>query len=545
MASRSWPLPSKIAAEPFVIVMTAVLAMALAFVAIGRDFGRVTHEAILTTLRSVDAHHALLQRDVLRARAGFLTSYDPLVASIIALKQAPTRLAMRIREETLDEDGYLDEPLDHLRSSIDADERLIERFKTMNALLQNSIAVFGQTLTTLHGSPNETIRIAMAGVGDLGTLMMRFAMTTDRALEGVIRQRIEQLARSVGPSEASDVQTLTVHAGVVLAMLPAVEATIVAIGSSRILSHAEQFQERYLEIVGRAASQNAISRAILGATAIVLWFCVLLFVVRLRRQTDELEQRLRLENAIAGIKSRIHGAPAEAFEKHMRDGLSLLSRQFSVETIHLAIVEPERDTIVEIHGSDGAFGTSLQRRQECSSDGGWRALNEALADARSRCAAERLPEGGVWSWDVSATHAVAFAALPDARLAILMAQFVDPEARPGAFLSKLLETAVARWPNWSRAAMPGARNSFSNSDCSRPRDSKRWGRSPAALLTSSITSSAPSSVTARWPCRSYGDRHRRAFTSRRSWRAAIGPSRSSIRSWRSVAGGIAPAGLST
>ena len=443
MASRSWPLPSKIAAEPFVIVLTAVLAMALAFVAIGRDFGRVTHEAILTTLRSVDAHHALLQRDVLRARAGFLTSYDPLVAYIVALQEAPTRLAMRIREETLDEDGYLAQPLDRLTSSIDADERLIERFKTMNALLQNSIAVFGQTLTTLHDSPNPNVRIAMAGVGDLGTLMMRFAMTTDRALEAEIRQRIEQLARTViGPPEAPDVQTLSVHAGVVLAMLPAVEATIVAIDASRTLSHAEQLQERYLEIVGHAASQNAISRAILGATAIVLWFCVLLFVVRLRRQTNDLEQRLRLKNAIAGIKSRIHGAPAEDFEEHMRDGLSLLSRQFSVETIHLAIVEPERSAIVELYGSGAAFGADLPRHDERSVSQRLPAMDEALADARSRCAADRRPEGSVWSQDVSSTQAVAFAALPDARLAILMAQFVDPEARPGACLPTLLETAV-------------------------------------------------------------------------------------------------------
>lgn len=443
MASRSWQLPSQIAAEPFVVAMTAVLAMALAFVAIGRDFGRVSHEAMLTTLRTIDASHALLQRDVLRARAGFLTSYDPLVASIVSLKEAPPRLALRIREEALDDDGYLVQPLDRLKSSIDTDERLIERFKTMNALLQNSTAVFGRTLTALHGSRNEQVRIAMSGVGDLGNLMMRFAMTTtDRMIEAVIRQRIEQLARSDAASQAPDIQTLIVHAGVVLAMLPAVDATIMAIYGSRTLSHAEQLQERYLEILGRAASQNAVSRAILGATAVVLWFCVLLFIFRLRRQTEYLERRLQLENAIAGIKSRIHGARAEEFEEHMQEGLLLLSLQFAVEKIQLAILDSEQGDIVETHCSHGEFSTDLTLIQEFTADLRRPATDGALADGWSQGDADRLIAGSVWSRRRNSTHAIAGTVLPDARVGILMVQFANPRTRPCPFIATLLETAV-------------------------------------------------------------------------------------------------------
>ena len=43
------------------------------------------HERTLDALRTVILYNAALQRDVLRARAGLLRSYDPLVASIDSL----------------------------------------------------------------------------------------------------------------------------------------------------------------------------------------------------------------------------------------------------------------------------------------------------------------------------------------------------------------------------------------------------------------------------------------------------------------------------
>lgn len=441
MASRSWHLPSKVAAEPFVIATTAILAMALAFVAVGRDFGRVTHEAILTTLRSIDANHAVLQRDILRARAGILKSYDPLVDAIVALREAPQRLSKRIQDEALDDDEDLGQPLNSLRASVETDEKLVERFKTVNALLQNSLVVFGRSLAALHASQDDKVRTATPDLGDVGGLMMRYSMTSsDSALEAAIRSRLNSLARSDAASAASDIQTLIVHAGVILEMLPAVDRIIQAIDGSRTLMHAEQMQGRYLEIVDKAAKQNIWSRTPLGVTAFILWLCVVFFIVRLRRQTELLKLRLQLENAITNIKSSINGAPAEAFRERMQGALAALSQEFAVDGIQFAIVQPGRSDIPESYSSSGPFMGSRGPVLEFAGAFHRSAAQIAPDHGRLPRGKKRKPPGCIWTYSENATCAMTGSALADGRVGVLSVRFAGSETRPCPYAATLLAT---------------------------------------------------------------------------------------------------------
>ncbi|WP_181832517.1 two-component system VirA-like sensor kinase [Bosea caraganae] len=420
-----------------VIVITAMLAIALAFVAVSRDFGRTTHEAMMTTLRAIDASHALLQRDVLRARAGLLSSYDPLVASIVALRQATTGLETLIGEAGLESEGDLEKPLRSLKAGIDADEKLIEQFKTTNALFQNSIGVFGQTLTALHASPDDGVRSAISRVGDLGNLMMRFATATDRALEVAIRRDIAQLAVADAASSAPGLRTLLVHAELVLEFLPAVDAKILAIHASDTLTHAKRLQERYLEMFGDAASRAVWSRLVLGATAIALWLCILLVIFRLRNQTHYLKRRLRLDNAIAAVKNSINGAPLPEFPERMEEALAALARQFEVESSQLAIILAEQAEIMEAYRSHGGsedddalileFASSLHRSGVARMGGRPRfdegRLAERIRGRRTACA-------------------IAGVRLSGGRVGVLLVKFDASRPRPCAFATALMQTAV-------------------------------------------------------------------------------------------------------
>src|SRR5690606_8714927 len=131
-----------------VLPIAALIAFAaiVAVVAARKDLDRSTHEAIMMKLRAVDVNHAALQRDVLRARAGLLSSYDGLVDSVVSLRTAVAGLTHLFVSRRFTAEAKLHMLLDELSVAIDSDELLVESFKTRNALLQNSIGVFGQTL---------------------------------------------------------------------------------------------------------------------------------------------------------------------------------------------------------------------------------------------------------------------------------------------------------------------------------------------------------------------------------------------------------------
>src|SRR5271156_5355343 len=101
--------------------------------------GIVTDAAVYsTTLRIFDDFalaEASLDRDVLRARAGLLMDYDPLVRSSDERDAAVSQLRAQAASEGLDAG-----PVDRLAAAIKIEETLAERFKSDNALLRNSLS---------------------------------------------------------------------------------------------------------------------------------------------------------------------------------------------------------------------------------------------------------------------------------------------------------------------------------------------------------------------------------------------------------------------
>src|SRR5262245_5923111 len=94
--------------------------------------------AYAVTLRAFDDFaiaEASLHRDVLKARAGLLRDYDALVKALDAMEDAVTRLRSHAHTEGLNAG-----PTDRLAATVSRQEELAERFKSTNALLQNSLS---------------------------------------------------------------------------------------------------------------------------------------------------------------------------------------------------------------------------------------------------------------------------------------------------------------------------------------------------------------------------------------------------------------------
>ena len=101
----------------------------------GIDTNAPAYEVALRTFDDFALAEASLHRDVLQARAGLLRDYDTLVKAVEAMQDAVSRLRSHAQTEDLDVG-----PADRLAATVSQQEELTERFKSSNALLQNSLS---------------------------------------------------------------------------------------------------------------------------------------------------------------------------------------------------------------------------------------------------------------------------------------------------------------------------------------------------------------------------------------------------------------------
>lgn len=329
--------------EVLPIAALIVFAVVVALFAARKDLDRSIHEAIMMNLRAVDVNHAALQRDVLRARAGLLSSYDGLVTSVVALRAAVGELADLFAEPRFAEETKLKKLLAELRVAIDSDELLVESFKTRNALLQNSSGLFGQTLTQLHEAEDAAVAKALTRAGDLSNLMTRFAANHDDMLKNLILSKLDQLGQyDTQASRLEGFGTLIVHAKMILAVLPLVDAKIVAIQASSTPMRAGELQSEYLAVAADAASFAHLSRVVLGVVAAMLSFYICVLIHCLRQQTERLKRRLHFEQVIADMKANLVACGPENFSTFMADALHTVSCFFGARCSAFVIYDAAR-----------------------------------------------------------------------------------------------------------------------------------------------------------------------------------------------------------
>lgn len=356
--------PRRATIELWRIVLLVAGAFLFALFAIGRVPSRDTHEAILTSLRAIDINHASLQRDVLQARAGLLRNYDPLVDSIVNLHATVSKLRSLFPESGLESTAELDAELTKLAASIDGDETLVERFKTDNALLQNSLSIANQMLSELHESTDPSVARALGTSNDLGNLMMRFAAEPVQRFEQPIRAQLDAMSRSDAAS-IPDVASYVAHARMILNTLPSVDDTIQSIQASGTSTEAQILQKQYLDAYGILSVRSAWSRILLGSISVLLCVYIAILVYRLRSQTHRLTQQLEFENLVANIKKRFN-EDFHSVSAALTESLAAVADFFEASSYAFAVISSDGKQIEQVFGNAdvSAFQLLLDRFSE-------------------------------------------------------------------------------------------------------------------------------------------------------------------------------------
>ena len=257
-----------------------------------------------------------MQRDVLRARAGLLTSYDPIVEAVADLRGAALALRGAATDATGTTRVELERRVADVAAGVDRQELSVETFKSQYAVLRNSLAYFSYLSGTTAGPQ----------VDELANAMLRFTTGEGPDAASEVVAELERRSRSNGPGDP-----LIAHGRLIVETLPRVDLLVENILDAPIAQRVQAVQETYLNEYARATARADLYRLLLYAAALALVGFLGRLFLRLRATARSLRSRVAMEKLIAEISTVFIDVPGEDLGAGIEEGLARLGRQIGAD----------------------------------------------------------------------------------------------------------------------------------------------------------------------------------------------------------------------
>ena len=198
-------------------VLLSLLSLLAWLSSLSLDTARFDRE--LKALDDFTRHERGMSREVLTARAGLSRNYDSLVRMTVSYDKALERLR-EVAAEGPQEAAVFDVLVARARTQ----EDLVEKFKSRNAMLQNSFAYFGMFNAALAESNNAPVAGA---ANQLSAAMLHLTMDTSPSSARGAQEAMSQLAALQGPSsDIQSIQAVLAHGGMLHDLLPAIDGIL-------------------------------------------------------------------------------------------------------------------------------------------------------------------------------------------------------------------------------------------------------------------------------------------------------------------------------
>ena len=316
------------------VVLGIVLLLALLtwLLLRGTDTNAPAYETTLKAFDDFALAEASLQRDIVEARAGLLRDYDSLVKAAAAIRDAVARLRSHAQKERINTG-----PLDRLAAIVAQQEELTERFKSSNALLQNSLSYVG-LLSTEPAFGAEDARLAPA-TGAIAAALLNLRRDTSPDAVKALQERIDRFAAqapTVGP-DAEAARALLAHARLLHKLLPEIDVTLKALinlPSQQTLEEARALFARRHAIVEAKVER---SRLLLYLVSILLLALLVSLGLMLRGRALALDRRAAFEHIIAQNSTSLINCPPAEIEARLRQVLGELGRAIAFERAYVVL----------------------------------------------------------------------------------------------------------------------------------------------------------------------------------------------------------------
>jgi signal transduction histidine kinase/CheY-like chemotaxis protein len=286
------------------------------------------HERRLHAIDALTLNQATLQRDVLRVSHGLLRNYDPLVATVTRLREVVVELRGA---------GASGPLMDSIAAGLNEQEALIEDFKSIHALLHNSLAYFAHLSHQLGTPTSQADQGVAILVGRLANDMFRFVGgSSDDAEAAEVATLLDQLSALAAPAALrEDIDALRAHGSLILRTLPAVDAILTRLLAMSISDQARDLQNLFMEEHRRAETLAWIFRMLLYLASVLLLIYLSHLYVRLRANGRALKARSDFEHLIARISALLIDTQLDGTGHGILQGLEQLGRHVGVDRVYV------------------------------------------------------------------------------------------------------------------------------------------------------------------------------------------------------------------
>jgi signal transduction histidine kinase len=288
---------STIKITPVAVIVLFFLLLLTWLLLSGLNLNSVRYDRELRALDDFSRFERAMNREVLTARVGLSRNYDALARISDAYDNSLDRL-----REAANPKSEESAAIEVLAALARRQQDLVERFKSRNALLQNSLTYFGIFSARLAASDHKPV---VAATSALSAAMLHLTLDTSQVSVGEVQDRLNDLAAlQSSPDDADSIQAAVAHGGILRDLLPATDAVLKALIAAA--SNPEQTVVRSL-IVKRQVAARASARRyrlFLYATSVMLLGALAYLGLQLRARAIALRRRAGFEHVIARISTQ-------------------------------------------------------------------------------------------------------------------------------------------------------------------------------------------------------------------------------------------------
>ena len=307
------------------IVLASVALAVLYFGTQTVDLER--HERTARALRDLKNWDAILKQDVLRTRTGLLNHYDTLVSTMQAMREAHERLVDVPAVIQGDANIDFETSLETLGKNLDARALDLERYKSRNAILKNSLSylpIATRRLTQrLSGIPG-TSKLAV-GMSQVLRDTLVYNLNGDGELHDDLQSTVAAVgdaARTLANEPREEVENVLSHVAIVLATKPMLDELVVNLMASESVARIDAVVGHYDAGFARVQKRADFYRLLLYGLSVLLLLYVAYILVQLKRAAESLQK------ANAELEERVAARTAELVE--MNSSLRVHLDRFSV-----------------------------------------------------------------------------------------------------------------------------------------------------------------------------------------------------------------------
>lgn len=335
-------------------LIVLILVLVLAGLSIyGRNTDHELHEKVLHLSHNLIEDEARLNQNVLMTRLGVLRQYDDLNKDLADMQAAYEELLRVLAQVYTDIPDDAVTLLQAMKDSLKVKDEQLEKFKSANAILRNSLMYFTLGTSTFtdkirDGQGNEVLTRQF---GMLSIRMMQYYRNPDNETKGLLDEALHELTNSRHKKQyTAEISNILVHGRLVSQQLEQTDIYLNRLLDSLIANELYKVVNTYLIHHEQASARSQKSRWLTSIVALLLVFYLLYLVSRLRRSTHQLvlantrivEEKELAEITLGSIADGVITTDSQGKIKYMNPIAEHLTGQRMQDAIGLKVMEAFR-----------------------------------------------------------------------------------------------------------------------------------------------------------------------------------------------------------